>query len=55
MMEDVCEQMMGIARGGGESLSQKVMRNLSQRLHDDEFWSEAVVSWDVAEKWRSDR
>ena len=27
------------------------MRNLSQRLHDDEFWSEAVVvSWDVAEK-----
>ena len=51
-MEDVCEQMMGIARGGGESLSQKVMRNLSQRLHDDEFWSEAVVvSWDdVAEK-----
>ena len=33
-----------------ESLSQKVMRNLSQRLHDDEFWSEAVVSWDVAEK-----
>ena len=57
-MEDVCEQMMDIARGGGkkmvESLSQKVMRNLSQRLHDDEFWSEAlsVVSWDddVAEK-----
>ena len=26
------------------------MRNLSQRLHDDEFWSEAVVLWDVAEK-----
>ena len=51
MMEDICEQMMDIARGGGESLSQKVMRNLSQRLHDDEFWSEAVVvSWDVMEK-----
>ena len=51
MMEDVCEQMMGIARGGGESLSQKVKRNLSQRLHNDEFWSEAiVVSWDVVEK-----
>ena len=34
-------------------LSQKVMKNLSQRLHDDEFWSEAaadVVSWDVVEK-----
>ena len=48
MMEDVCERMMGIARGGGggESLSsQKVVKNLSQRLHDDEFWSEAV-SWD---------
>ena len=42
VMEDVCEQMMDIARGGEkmESLSQKVMRNLSQRLHDDEFWSE---------------
>ena len=50
MMEDICERMMGIARGGGgggESLSsQKVVKNLSQRLHDDEFWSEAV-SWDV--------
>ena len=49
-MEDVCEQMMDIARGKKELLSQKVMRNLSQRLYDDEFWSEAVVSWDVAEK-----
>ena len=51
-MEDICERMMGIARGGGgESLSQKVMKNLSQRLHDDEFWSEAVVLWDdVVEK-----
>ena len=52
VMEGVCEQMMDIARGGGkmESLSQKVMRNLSQRLHDEEFWSEALnVSWDVAE------
>ena len=52
MMEDVCEQMMDITRGAGELLSQKVMRNLSQRLHD-EFWSEAVVvSWDdvAAEK-----
>ena len=52
-MEDVCERMMGITRGGGESLSQKVMKNLSQRLHNDEFWSEAtaVVSWDdVVEK-----
>ena len=54
-MEDVCERMMDIAarRGEKESLSQKVMRNLSQRLHDDEFWSEAVVvSWEdvVAEK-----
>ena len=50
MMEDVCERMMGIARGGGgggESLSsQKVVKNLSQRLHDDEFWSEAVL-WDM--------
>ena len=27
-----------------------MMRNLSQRLHDDKFWSEAVVSWDMAEK-----
>ena len=27
------------------------MKNLSQRLHDDEFWSEAtVVSWDMVEK-----
>ena len=26
------------------------MRNLSQRLHDDEFWSEAIVSWDMVEK-----
>ena len=53
MMEDVCEQMMDITRGAGELLSQKVMRNLSQRLHNDEFWSEAVVvSWDdvAAEK-----
>ena len=52
-MEDVCERMMDIARRGEkELLSQKVIRNLSQRLHDDEFWSEAVVvSWDdVAEK-----
>ena len=51
-MEDVCERMMDIAREGGESLSQKVKRNLSQKLHNDEFWSEAVVvSWDdVAEK-----
>ena len=53
MMEDVCEQMMDITRGAGELLSQKVMRNLGQRLHNDEFWSEAVVvSWDdvAAEK-----
>ena len=48
-MEDVCEQMMDIVgqRGEIESLNQKVVRNLNQKLHADEFWSDAL-NWEVA-------
>ena len=44
-MEDICEQMIGIASKKGESLNQRMVRNL--KLHDEEFWSEALdVLWD---------
>ena len=46
-MEDVCEQMMDIVGQRGESLHQKVVRNLNQKLHADEFWSDAL-NWEVA-------
>ena len=46
-MEDICEQMIGIVSKKGESLNQRMVRNLNQKLHDGEFWSEALdVSWD---------
>ena len=49
MMENVCEQMIDIVGRDIESLNQRVVRNLNQKLHDDEFWSKASsldVSWD---------
>ena len=46
-MEDICKQMIGIASKKGESLNQRMVRNLNQKLHDEEFWSEALdVSWE---------
>ena len=32
-------------RGEIESLNQKVVRNLNQKLHADEFWSEEALNW----------
>ena len=44
-MEDICKQMIGIVSKKGESLNQRMVRNL--KLHDEEFWSEALdVSWE---------
>ena len=46
-MEDICEQMIGIVSKKGESLNQRMVRNLNQKLHNEEFWSEALdVSWE---------
>ena len=46
-MEDICEQMIGIVSKKGESLNQRMVRNLNQKLHNEEFWSEALdISWE---------
>ena len=38
---------MVIVSKRGESLNRRMVRNLNQKLHNDEFWSEALdVSWE---------
>ena len=56
-MEDICERMISIVEGSGGVVSQRMVRHhLGQKIHDDEFWSEALdIQWDDLAAVREER
>ena len=56
-MEDICEGMISIIEGSGGVVSQRMARHhLGQKIHNDEFWSEALdIQWDDLAAVREER